>query len=122
MTHLVLVFLGGGAGSVLRYLVGKWIGAFAPHAAFPWGTFAVNVLGSLLIGLLATLATRGTLSAEWRLMLVVGFCGGFTTFSTFSRESLALLTGGQALTFVLYAAGSVALGLAAAWCGVKLVS
>ena len=107
--NVLCVFLGGGAGSVLRYLVGLWIGS----TTFPWTTFAVNTVGSLAIGLFGGWASRFGWSEALRLSLVVGLCGGFTTFSTFSKESLALIEGGSYGLFVLYAAGSVALGIAA---------
>ena len=107
--NVFFVFLGGGLGSVLRYLVGLWIGS----SAFPWATFAVNVVGSLAIGLLGGWAARFGWSETLRLSLTVGLCGGFTTFSTFSKESLALIEGGGYGLFALYVVGSVALGIAA---------
>ncbi len=107
--NALCVFLGGGAGSVLRYLVGLWVGS----TAFPWATFAVNAVGSLAIGLFGGWASRFGWSEALRLSLVVGLCGGFTTFSTFSKESLALIEGGSYGLFTLYVAGSVALGIAA---------
>ena len=111
--NALFVFLGGGTGSVLRYLVGLWIGS----AAFPWVTFAVNAIGSLAIGLFGGWAARFGWSDEMRLLLTTGLCGGFTTFSTFSKESLALIEGGRYSLFVLYVAGSVALGIIAAALG-----
>ena len=107
--NVLCVFFGGGTGSVLRYLVGLWIGS----TAFPWATFAVNAVGSLAIGLFGGLAARFGWGEALRLSLVVGLCGGFTTFSTFSKESLALIEGGSYGLFSLYVAGSVALGIAA---------
>ena len=107
--NVLFVFLGGGTGSVLRYLVGLWIGS----AAFPWATFAVNVVGSLAIGLFGGWASRFGWGEALRLSLTVGLCGGFTTFSTFSKESLVLIEGGSYGMFALYAADSVALGIAA---------
>ena len=80
--NLLLVALGGGLGSVCRYLVSRMV-----ESSFPWGTFAVNILGSLLIGLLVALVGKGIVSNEIKLLLVTGFCGGFTTFSTFANES-----------------------------------
>ena len=115
--NVLCVFLGGGAGSVLRYLVGLWIGS----TAFPWATFAVNAVGSLAIGLFGGGASRFGWSEALRLSLVVGLCGGFTTFSTFSKESLALIEGGSYGLFVLYAAGSIVLGLVATALGFLMV-
>ena len=105
----LFVFLGGGTGSVLRYLVGLWIGS----ATFPWATFAVNAVGSLAIGLFGGWASRFGWGEALRLSLTVGLCGGFTTFSTFSKESLALIESGRYGLFVLYVAGGIALGIAA---------
>ena len=111
--NALFVFLGGGTGSVLRYLIGLWIGS----TAFPWATFAVNAVGSLAIGLFGGWASRFGWSEALRLSLVVGLCGGFTTFSTFSKESLVLIEGGSYGLFTLYVAGSVALGIAAVTLG-----
>ena len=105
MTNAVLIFLSGGCGSVLRYLVGLAV----PSALFPWATLVVNALGSFAIGLFGALGVR--------LALTVGLCGGFTTFSTFSREALTLASSGRWCAFSLYVAGSVILGVAAAALG-----
>ena len=107
--NVLMVFLGGGTGSVLRYLVGLLIGS----TAFPWVTLAVNAVGSLAIGLFGGWAARFGWSEALRLSLTVGLCGGFTTFSTFSKESLALIESGSYGLFALYAAASIALGIAA---------
>ena len=107
--NFLWVFIGGGIGSVLRYAVGLCIGA----AAFPWATLAVNVGGSFAIGLLGGWASRFGWGETLRLSLTVGLCGGFTTFSTFSKESLALAETGRWCAFAAYAIGSVAIGIAA---------
>lgn len=107
--NALMVFLGGGTGSVLRYFVGLWSGT----AAFPWATFTVNAVGSLAIGLFGGWASRFGWSESVRLSLTVGLCGGFTTFSTFSKESLALAEAGRWSAFAAYAIGSVAVGIAA---------
>ena len=107
--NALFVFLGGGTGSVLRYFVGMWIDS----AAFPWATFAVNAAGSLAIGLFGGWASRFGWGEALRLSLTVGLCGGFTTFSTFSKESLALAEAGRWYAFAAYAIGSVAIGIAA---------
>ena len=107
--NALFIFLGGGAGSVLRYLVGMWIDS----TAFPWATFAVNAVGSLAIGLFGGWAARFGWSEALRLSLTTGLCGGFTTFSTFSKESIALAESGRWSAFAAYAFGSVAVGIAA---------
>ena len=112
--NLLLVALGGGVGSVLRYLLSGM------NASFPWGTFAVNILGSLIIGLLVGLVSKGVLSAEMKLLLVTGFCGGFTTFSTFANESLGMMKAGDVLMMALYVGVSVALGILAVWLGMMI--
>lgn len=121
MIHqLILIALGGGLGSVARYLASKWIQG-SVLSAFPLGTLVVNVGGCLLIGLLYGLSQRGAMqSPELKLFLTVGFCGGFTTFSTFMNENLTLLRTGQLLHTALYAALSLFLGLLAVHMGVKL--
>ncbi|HEY0066960.1 MAG TPA: CrcB family protein, partial [Flavisolibacter sp.] len=93
---LALVGLGGGAGSMLRFLLQR-----AFNASFPYGTFIVNITGCLLIGLLWGLG-RGNGSETGRLLLVTGFCGGFTTFSAFTQESVELLEQHKAFTFLAY--------------------
>ncbi len=118
--RLALVIAGGGLGSAARYLVGVWMVTHA-GGAFPWGTLSVNIVGSFLIGLLATLADEsGALGPETRLFLIVGVLGGFTTFSAFSFESWRLLDQGDAARALLYVGSSVGLGLAAAMGGVVL--
>ena len=107
--NALFVFLGGGTGSALRYLVGMWIDS----TAFPWATFAVNAVGSLAIGLFGGWAARFGWSEALRLSLTTGLCGGFTTFSTFSKESIALAESGRWSAFAAYAFGSVAVGIAA---------
>ena len=107
--NALFVFLGGGVGSVLRYLAGMWIGS----GAFPCATLAVNAVGSLAIGLLGGWASRFGWSEETGLLLTTGLCGGFTTFSTFSKESLAIAEAGRWSAFAAYAFGSVAVGIAA---------
>lgn len=121
MRDILWVFLGGGLGSVLRYGV-TLLMSRQTASAFPWATLAVNVVGSLLIGLLSAWLARGVLPAESRLPLVVGLCGGFTTFSTFSNEMLSLLRTGQTALFALYVSLSLVAGLLAVWAGWRLAS
>ena len=113
---MLLVAIGSGLGGVLRYLVPCWIGA---AKGFPWATLTVNVVGSLLIGLLSGwLARHGGSSAEAiRCFAVVGFCGGFTTFSTFSNETFRLMESNQWLSAAAYVGLSVAAGLVAVFLG-----
>ncbi|WP_010570042.1 fluoride efflux transporter CrcB [Leptospira broomii] len=112
-----LVAIGGAAGSVLRYVV--QISAIRHGAAtFPTGTFIVNITGSVLIGLIYAISERENfVSPEIRILLASGFCGGFTTFSTFSHESLALLRANQIPLFLLYSLGSFFLCILAAALG-----
>ncbi|MBQ7472119.1 MAG: fluoride efflux transporter CrcB [Prevotella sp.] len=112
--NLLLVALGGALGSVLRYLLS------GINASFPWGTFAVNILGSLLIGLLVGMVSKGVLSPETKLLMVTGFCGGFTTFSTFASESLGMMKAGDVLLTALYVGTSVVIGILAVWGGMLL--
>ncbi len=116
--RLLLVMLGGGAGSVARYATALWA-ADRLGATFPWGTLAVNVVGSFLIGLLATLADdAGVIGPETRTFLVVGVLGGFTTFSSFSLESLRLVEQNELLRAGAYMLGSLVLAFAAAALGI----
>lgn len=115
--NILIVGLGGSAGSILRYLCQKWINEAYQHN-FPLATFLVNVFGCFLIGVLYALGEKGNfLSPQTRLLLVTGFCGGFTTFSTFAFENMNLLRTGDHLYFLLYALGSVVLGIAAVYLG-----
>lgn len=118
---LLIVGVGGGLGSMARYLV-QFVAAKSMLGAFPFGTFIVNITGSLLIGIVFGLSDRVTgISPEWRIFLATGFCGGFTTFSTFSNENLALLRDGNYLVFMLYSLLSLSLGLGATLLGMVIV-
>jgi CrcB protein len=119
--NVLLVGLGGAAGSIGRYLCQRWVNEYYQHS-FPLATFLVNVTGCLLIGVLYALGERGNiLSQSTRLLLVTGFCGGFTTFSTFAFENMNLLRTGNHFYFLLYAIGSVVLGIAAVYTGSLLI-
>lgn len=117
---LLLVGAGGFLGSVARYLASKLI-LESVSSAFPYGTFLVNVTGCFLIGLIYGISERSEiLTTGWKMFLVAGFCGGFTTFSTFANENLALLRDGELFFFMLYSGLSVVLGIAAAYTGVLI--
>ncbi len=118
--NILYVALGGALGSTLRYLLSKWVDG-STNDAYPFGTFTVNIIGCLLIGALSALVSKSTLSLEMRLLLVTGFCGGFTTFSTFANESLSLMRTQDWLTFIVYVTLSLWLGIGAVWLGNKIV-
>ena len=114
-----LIFLGGGLGAVARYWVGQLVAQRA-GAVFPWGTLAVNVSGSFVIGLFMVVFLRSNWDANWRLFFAVGLLGGYTTFSSFSWEALGLLQSGSYALASAYAALSVGLGLGACYLGMVL--
>jgi CrcB protein len=120
MKQLVFVFIGGGVGSVLRFLLGKLLNS--PVTGIPLGTFVANVLGSLIIGfVLGTMTKNDTFTQNQMLLIATGFCGGFTTFSTFAYENHVFLKSGDFLTFALYAIASFVLGISAVFLGIYLV-
>ncbi|HEY0434502.1 MAG TPA: fluoride efflux transporter CrcB [Chitinophagaceae bacterium] len=117
---LLLIASGGAAGSVMRFLVQKWFAETTP-SVFPWGTFVVNLAGCFLIGLIFAVSERMLiLGPRMRFLLITGFCGGFTTFSAFSFENLALLRSGEYAYALLYGLLSVVLGIAAVFGGIVL--
>jgi fluoride exporter len=119
--NIIIIGIGGALGSISRYLSTMFIHRFLP-VSFPYGTFLVNITGCFLIGLFFGLSEKGSmLSTEWRLFLTVGFCGGFTTFSTFANDNLALLRDSAFFYFSVYTGLSVALGLLAAFLGNMLI-
>lgn len=118
MTKLLLVGLGGFAGSALRYWLGGMVQAAAGGGTFPYGTLAVNVIGCFAIGCLSQLGeTQGALSPGSRALLVVGLLGGFTTFSAFGNETLNLLRDSQRLAALANVGANVLMGLCAVWLG-----
>lgn len=113
-TSVVLVFLGGGAGSLLRYLISWWV----PYpGGFPWATFGANMLGCALAGVLSGLWSQP--SEGMRLAWLVGFCGGLSTFSAFSKETLQLIQKGAWPMALGYVGISVVAGLLVLWAGYR---
>ncbi len=117
LKNLLLIGTGGFIGSVARYLVSR-LNTHVDWLAVPVGTLAVNVLGSLVIGFLMGIAEKSPLlTVELRMFLMVGLCGGFTTFSTFAGENLTLMRNGQFLALFLYTGLSILLGFTAVYLG-----
>lgn len=116
--NLLLIAVGGAAGALLRYGVSEWV--TAPRGGFPLATLLANVTGAFLLGVASLLLVRLEVSAAVRLGLTVGVLGAYTTFSTFSVETLDLVSDGQWRTAALYVVASVAGALAAAWAGQSL--
>lgn len=118
---MLIAGLGGFVGTCLRFLVGKLF-HFAGCTAFPWGTFTVNLVGSFIIGILFGLAEKSNLiSPSMNVLLITGFCGGFTTFSSFADDMYLMVEQRQWLWFVLYVGLSFLLGLALVWIGRSIV-
>lgn len=110
--NVIALFVGSGIGGVLRWLCSQWL-----NGNYPWGTLTVNVAGCFLIAFLAKHAPG---DPHLRLLLTTGFCGGFTTFSTFINENFLMLRGSQLLISLVYMALSLLLGLLAAWIGYRI--
>lgn len=118
---LLIVGLGGGIGSVFRYLTSVWTQKLV-QSAFPWATFIVNVLGCLIIGILVGFFTKQQIeNSDLKLLFVTGFCGGFTTFSAFALENIKLFQTGNSLLALLYIALSVIVGIFAVWSGIMIM-
>lgn len=118
--NLLLVGLGGGIGSMARYLSQRWVQTLYPHH-FPWGTLAVNVIGGLAIGIFWGMSFKSFNDNEsWKMFLMVGLCGGFTTFSAFTLEGIGLIREQRMALFFAYVAASVILGLLATWLGMLI--
>lgn len=119
MKQLLLIGTGGFVGSILRYGMGVWLLRFS---LFPWGTLSVNLIGSLLIGVIVGSSIKGDQPAYW--LLAIGFCGGFTTFSAFALDGIKLIREDNWIPFLLYVGISVVGGLVAVvlgmWLGNKL--
>lgn len=115
MKSIVIIFVGGGLGSVIRYVLGKWINTWN---SFPLGTLVINIVACLFLGFVIGLADhKQIISPTARLFWVMGFCGGFSTFSTFSYETLQLIQNGLPGTMLIYIVLSLLLCLAATFGG-----
>ena len=120
-TSYLLVFFGGGLGASLRHAV-NMISARGFGTAFPWGTFLINISGSLVMGLIAGyLAFKGEASQPWRLFVMTGILGGYTTFSAFSLDAALLYQRGEIGSALFYVLGSVVLSIAGLFAGLALV-
>ena len=118
MKNLIYVFIGGGFGSVLRFLVSNYTQRLWPLKSFPMGTLAVNIIGCFLIGIL--IGTFSKTDSYLKFLLITGFCGGFTTFSAFSAENLTLWQSGNCFLSGIYIVTSVLAGISAVYLGMIL--
>ncbi len=120
LLDLLYVFIGGGLGSLSRYGIGRLLARSA--VGFPWATFAANVTACLILGFLVGLGLRHRLSPQLSVLWMAGYCGGFSTFSTFTNETFQLLSGGQWGKACLYAAASLLTCLVSLYAGIRLGS
>lgn len=120
MQNWIYVFLGGGLGSLFRYGIGIYFSSV--NTDFPFGTFISNFLACLILGILIGVQLKDNLQTNYSLLFITGFCGGFSTFSTFSSESLKLFQNQQFALGLFYIGGSILLGLLAVYIGIKLHS
>ncbi|HZY80841.1 MAG TPA: fluoride efflux transporter CrcB [Cyclobacteriaceae bacterium] len=120
MKQIALIFFGGGLGSVVRFLLGRWVNGLH-NINFPFGTLVVNVVACFVLGLIVGFTDhRQVWTQDTRVFWAVGFCGGFSTFSTFSYETMGLMQQGFSVPAILYTIVSVVMCLAAVWGGVYL--
>lgn len=119
MQQVLLIFIGGGLGSLCRYGISRWM---ETSASFPYATFVANVLSCLILGIIVGLSLKNMVSNDIKLMLITGFCGGFSTFSTFSNETLSLFQSGNYTTAFTYIAISILVCLASIFIGMKIVA
>lgn len=121
MKQALLIFIGGGLGSIARFVIGKLLNNYSGNS-LPYGTLTVNILGSFLIGIFMGMAIKNNaMSQNQILFLIVGFCGGFTTFSTFAYENIIFLKSGDWFHFLIYTIASFVLGLLAVLVGMYIV-
>ncbi|GEN34039.1 MULTISPECIES: fluoride efflux transporter CrcB [Aneurinibacillus] len=119
MSMILLIGLGGVIGTISRFYLGKWVTSKS-NSLFPWGTFIINISGSFILGILFFLHTRGNVANWLWLMLGTGFCGGYTTFSTFSYETVQLMQKKQLLYALGYVLLSIVGGLLFCWIGMNV--
>lgn len=121
MQVYLLIALGGACGALSRYGIGRAVNIYLAQIHWPLGTFAVNIAGSFTIGAIYVLITeKSSLHADWRYVLMVGFLGAFTTFSTFSLESVAMLEAGKIAMAMLYMVATLASCVIGCWLGMSL--
>lgn len=125
MKHIIMIALGGALGAVSRYSLGNWVNAWSvgkfPPGNIPYGTLTVNILGSFFIGIMYVLiAEKLVLHADWRNVIIVGFLGAFTTFSTFSLETITLMENGYVLESMVYVVGSLFFCFMAVWAAIYM--
>lgn len=120
MQRYLLIAAGGALGSIARYWVGSTISG-RTGARFPYGTMVINMTACIVLGFTLTyFGKRADLNPAWRFLVAIGFIGAYSTFSTYEWETLSTMRSGAFLMSVVYAVGSLVLGLAATWCGATL--
>ncbi|MBI5914953.1 MAG: fluoride efflux transporter CrcB [Bacteroidetes bacterium] len=119
MQNYLFVFLGGGLGSICRFGIGHWLTAY--RLSFPWATFLANVLACLVLGALVSLSMKGRLGGPASVFLMAGFCGGFSTFSTFTNETFQMLLAGQWWKATAYMVASLLVCIGSLYVGMKAV-
>ncbi|MFT7130962.1 MAG: CrcB protein [Gammaproteobacteria bacterium] len=125
MKHMIMIALGGALGAMSRYSLGNWVNSLSvskfPAGNIPYGTLAVNVIGSFFIGIMYVLITEKlALHADWRNVIIVGFLGAFTTFATFSLETITLMENGYVVESMIYVVGSLLVCFMAVWTAIYI--
>ena len=125
MKHMIMIALGGALGAMSRYSLGNWVNSLSvskfPAGNIPYGTLAVNVIGSFFIGIMYVLITEKlALHADWRNVIIVGFLGAFTTFATFSLETITLMENGYVVESMIYVVGSLLICFMAVWTAIYI--
>ena len=123
MKHIIMIAIGGALGAVSRHGLGNWINTLPisklTHGYLPYGTLTVNVIGSFLIGIMYVLITeKMSLHADWRNVVIIGFLGAFTTFATFSLETITLMENGHVFESIVYVIASLLFCFLAAWAAI----